>query len=203
MQLTRSTSAQSEQAFEPCLRLCSNSMRSTDGLIRPLERAIKGCEATQVVRFCQRDAGKSCLARRGIFGPGAAVAGASSRGLDRLFDEGWLTEAGANRARFAEPTRLQEIAVAISWSRKRKWHSDLARACEALRQPPGNLRITILRHDSLKLPGPCSFAPPKRHVGNVDFGRRWSSSVKHLTSGPLKLSRMRDFASCRKWRAAP
>ena len=66
-------------------------------------------------------------------------AGASSRGLDRLFDEGWLTEAGANRARFAEPTRLQEIAVAIPWSRKRKWHSDLARACEALRQPPGNV----------------------------------------------------------------
>jgi tetratricopeptide (TPR) repeat protein len=66
-------------------------------------------------------------------------AGASSRGLDRLFDEGWLTEAGASRARFAEPTRLQEIAVAIPWSRKRKWHSDLARACEALRQPPGNV----------------------------------------------------------------
>ena len=30
-------------------------------------------------------------------------AGASSRGLDRLFDEGWLAEAGANRARFVEP----------------------------------------------------------------------------------------------------
>ena len=66
-------------------------------------------------------------------------AGASSRGLDRLFDEGWLAEAGDNRARFVEPVRVQEVAAAIPWSRKRKWHSELARACEALRQPPAEV----------------------------------------------------------------
>jgi hypothetical protein len=66
-------------------------------------------------------------------------AGASPDGLDRLFDDGWLAEAGPSRARFVQPARSQEIAAAIPWSRKRKWHSELARACEALRQPPGNV----------------------------------------------------------------
>jgi tetratricopeptide (TPR) repeat protein len=66
-------------------------------------------------------------------------AGASPDGLDRLFDDGWLAEAGPNRARFVQPTRSHEIAAAIPWSRKRKWHSELARACEALRQPPGDV----------------------------------------------------------------
>jgi DNA-binding CsgD family transcriptional regulator len=66
-------------------------------------------------------------------------AGGSSDGLDRLFDDGWLAEAGPNRARFVQPTRSQKIAAAIPWSRKRKWHSELARACEALHQPPENI----------------------------------------------------------------
>jgi hypothetical protein len=66
-------------------------------------------------------------------------AGASPDGLDRLFDDGWLAEAGPNRARFVQKAGFQEIVAAIPWSRKRKWHSELARACEALRQPAADI----------------------------------------------------------------
>ena len=66
-------------------------------------------------------------------------AGAAPAGLDRLFDDGWFAPAGPSRARFHQPARLEEIVSAIPWSRKRKWHSELARACEALRQPLGEV----------------------------------------------------------------
>lgn len=62
-------------------------------------------------------------------------AGASLAGLDRLFDDGWLADAGPNRARFLQPAQVREVVAAIPWSRRRKWHSELARASEALRRP--------------------------------------------------------------------
>ncbi|MGC2579927.1 MAG: hypothetical protein WA376_20350 [Terrimicrobiaceae bacterium] len=71
-------------------------------------------------------------------------AGASPDGLDSLFDDGWLAEAGPNRARFAQPAHFQRIAATIPWSRKRKWHSELAQACEALRQPPSDIAYHYL-----------------------------------------------------------
>ena len=71
-------------------------------------------------------------------------AGASPDGLDSLFDDGWLAEAGPNRARFAQPAHFQKIAATIPWSRKRKWHSELAQACEALRQPPSDIAYHYL-----------------------------------------------------------
>ena len=66
-------------------------------------------------------------------------AGGSLAGLDRLFDDGWLAEAGPNRARFLQPAQLREVVAAIPWSRRRKWHSELARASEALRQPASDV----------------------------------------------------------------
>jgi hypothetical protein len=66
-------------------------------------------------------------------------AGASLAGLDRLFDDGWLADAGPNRARFLQPGQVQEVVAAIPWSRRRKWHSELARASEALRRPASDV----------------------------------------------------------------
>jgi hypothetical protein len=40
-------------------------------------------------------------------------AGASLPGLDRLFDDGWLADAGPNRARFLQPAQVQEVVAAI------------------------------------------------------------------------------------------
>jgi len=65
--------------------------------------------------------------------------GGSLAGLDRLFDNGWLAEAGPNRARFLQPAQLREVVAGIPWSRRRKWHSELARASEALRQPASDV----------------------------------------------------------------
>jgi DNA-binding NarL/FixJ family response regulator len=90
------------------------------------------------------DSARETLEKAALLGaefslPVLLSAGAAPDGLDRLFDDGWLAEVGPNRARFLQPAQLQEIVAAIPWSRKRKWHSELARACGALRQPPGDV----------------------------------------------------------------
>jgi hypothetical protein len=124
-------------------------------------------------------------------------AGASPEGLDRLFDDGWLAEAGPNRARFVQKARFQDIAAAIPWSRKRKRHSELARACEALRQPPGDVAHHHLEAREFEAPGLYSFEPPKRHAVNDDFVRRSPSSEKHLIFGlHVELAAWRGTRGC-------
>jgi hypothetical protein len=92
------------------------------------------------VKQCELpDSARETLERAALLGAELSVpvllsAGASLAGFDRLFDDGWLTEAGPNRARFLQPAQLREVVAAIPWSRRRKWHSELARASEALRQ---------------------------------------------------------------------
>jgi len=65
-------------------------------------------------------------------------AGASLPGLDRLFNDGWLADAGPNRARFFNPRKFGKSSRRF-WSRRRKWHSELARASEALRRPASDV----------------------------------------------------------------
>jgi tetratricopeptide (TPR) repeat protein len=86
------------------------------------------------------DPARETLERAALLGvefsvPVLLSAGASLAGLDRLFDDGWLAEAGPSRARFLQPAQVREVVAAIPWSRRRKWHSELARASKALRQP--------------------------------------------------------------------
>lgn len=71
-------------------------------------------------------------------------AGATSEGLDKLFDEECLVEVEAGRARFADPARAIEIAASLSWSRKRFIHGALARACAAHRLPPADVAAHYL-----------------------------------------------------------
>ena len=96
-----------------------------------------------------KTSGRETLEKAALLGvefsvPVLLSAGASPDGLDRLFDDGCLAEAGANRERFAQPAHFRKIAGTIPWSRKRKWHSELAQACEALHQPPSDIAYHYL-----------------------------------------------------------
>ena len=108
-------------------------------------------------------------------------AGASLPGLDRLFDDGWLADAGPNRARFLQPAQVQEVVAAIPWydavfsvqsleggSGTRSWHAHLRR-CVARR---ATLRTIIWRHTSLRQLDLCSFAQLKGLANNGGFDRR-------------------------------
>ncbi len=59
--------------------------------------------------------------------------------LDPLFDQGWLTEVGPKKARFADPTRIKSLVAGIPWSRKRRLHARLAKAGTTLRLSPAML----------------------------------------------------------------
>jgi len=90
------------------------------------------------------DSARETLEKAALLGAEFSVpvllsAGGTPAGLDRLFDGGMLEEAGPNRARFRDPGRLVGVAGSIPWSRKRRWHSELARACAALRQAPSGI----------------------------------------------------------------
>jgi hypothetical protein len=97
------------------------------------------------VKRCELPASaRETLERAALLGvefsvPVLLSAGASLAGLDRLFDDGWLADAGPNRARFLQPAQVREVVAAIPWSRRRKWHSELARASEALRRPASDV----------------------------------------------------------------
>ena len=71
-------------------------------------------------------------------------AGAPSEGIDQLFDDRCLVEAGAGKARFADPAKVREITASLSWSRKRLIHGALARACAAHRLPPADVAAHYL-----------------------------------------------------------
>ena len=169
------TSVSSDQAYDSYAG-CRVQAMSGEG------RALDLCSDSALSKAVKRRklpaSARETLEKAALLGvefsvPVLLSAGASPDGLDRLFDDGWLAEAGPNRARFASTRTtsgrsLPRFPGPGNGNGTRSWHGH-AKRCVNRR---AMLRITIWRHASSRLPGLCSFAPRKRLACNADFGRR-------------------------------